>query len=189
MDPVWFMQITLPRHSLSACNSVFFSHTAGSHITADLARHFRILPTDAEQLKLAYGGCSAKRGELIPHSSRRIYRDDFVNVITARIEEIITEAANHTRRSRHGGRLVAGLVITGGTAQLPELDYFIEQMTNTLVRIGSPSEYQGLSDMVDTPVHATGVGLVMHREAVPDQRQNNQEKPSKGLVSWLKNLF
>jgi hypothetical protein len=43
---------------------------------------------------------------------------------------------------------------------------------------------------VVAPVHATGVGLVMHREAVPDQRQNNQEeKPSKGLVSWLKNLF
>lgn len=162
---------------------------AGSHITADLARHFRILPTDAEQLKLAYGGCSAKRGEVVPHNSRKIYRDDFVNVITARIEEIITEAANHIRRSRHGGRLVAGLVITGGTAQLPEIDHYIEQMTSTPVRIGSPSGYRGLSDMVDTPMHSTGVGLVMHREAVPDQRQNNQEKPSKGLFGWLKELF
>ena len=54
---------------------------AGSHITADLARHFRIHPTDAERLKLEYGGCFATRGEVINQGTRTIHREDFVNEI------------------------------------------------------------------------------------------------------------
>lgn len=164
--------------------------TAGSHITADLARHFRILPAEAERLKLEYGGCMPVRGEIITSTSRSIQREDFVNVITARIEELITEVATHTRRSRHGGRLVAGLVITGGTALLPDLDLFLEQLTNVPVRIGTPRGYEGLADLVANPACSTGVGLVLRPEEADILRSVDETPEKAGTVSrvwsWLK---
>lgn len=164
---------------------------AGSDITADIARHLRILPNDAEQLKLQHGGCRAVRGETISAGKKNFYREDLVNIITARIEELITEVATHTRRSRHGGRLVAGLVITGGTALLPDLDLFLEQMTNVPVRIGAPQHVQGLSELVKHPACSTGVGLVVRESELPvstDPVTTNSSRFGK-VVQWLKDVF
>lgn len=115
-----------------------------------------------------------------------------VNIITARIEELISEVATHTRRSRHGGRLVAGLVITGGTSSLPDLDLFLEQLTNVPVRIGTPTNIHGLSEVVKHPAFATGVGLVVRESAVPIRPESRQQV-SIGAVSkfvgWLKEIF
>lgn len=166
---------------------------AGSHITADIARHFRMHPTDAEQLKLQHGGCVAKHNEKITMGTRTLYREDLVNVITARIEELITEVATHTRRSRHGGRLVTGLVITGGTALISGLDLFLEKMTNVPVRIGVPEGYQGLTEMINHPACATGVGLVLNHGKNPMLASYTEPVPNIRLINriipWLKDMF
>lgn len=164
---------------------------AGSDITADIARHLRILPNEAEQLKLQHGGCSAQRGETVTVGKKNFYREDLVNIITARIEELITSVASHTRRSRHGGRLVAGLVVTGGTALLPDLDLFLEQVTNVPVRIGTPRNIQGLSEMVRHPAYATGVGLAVrrapaHSEHLPEETSGSSLVSK--LINWLKEM-
>jgi cell division protein FtsA len=165
---------------------------AGCDITADLARQLRILPSAAEQLKLQHGGCRAERGETVSAGNKQFRRKDVVNIITARIEELITEVAAHTRRSRHGGSLVAGLVITGGTSLLPGLDQFLEQLTNVPARIGIPKNIQGLSEMVRHPAFATGVGLVVRESEVPIRPESRQQL-SIGAVSkfagWLKEIF
>ncbi len=164
---------------------------AGSDITADIARHLRILPNQAEQLKLLHGGCRAERGETITVEKKNFYREELVNIITARVEELITDIATHTRRSRHGGRLVAGLVVTGGTALLPDLDLFLEQLTNVPVRIGTPHTIQGLSEMVRHPACATGVGLaVRSTSGCPAHRTTETAGNSvlSRLVNWLKEM-
>lgn len=161
----------------------------GSDITADLARQLRILPGDAEQLKLLHGGCYAERGEQVTTGNRTFYRADVVNIITARIEELITDVATHTRRSRHGGRLVAGLVLTGGTAQLSGLDLFLEQLTTVPVRIGMPTDCQGLADMVANPACSTAVGLALHHSSGRSNNLEREEPASRGFLGWLKELF
>lgn len=166
---------------------------AGSHITADIARHFRMHPTDAEQLKLQYGSCVAQHTEKITVGTRTIYREDLVNVITARIEELITEVATHTRRSRHGGRLVTGLVITGGSSLLPGLDLFLEKMTSVPVRIGIPEGYQGLAEMIHHPACSTGVGLVLNHGKTSSSSNHIESAPKSSLINriipWLKEMF
>lgn len=161
----------------------------GSDITADLARQLRILPGDAEQLKLQHGGCYAERGEQVAAGNRTFYREDVVNIITARIEELITDVATHTRRSRHGGRLVAGLVLTGGTSLLPDLDLFLEQITNVPARIGMPTDFQGLVDMVSNPAFSTAVGLVLHHGSGRSHDLERKEPASRGFLGRLKELF
>lgn len=165
---------------------------AGSDITADLARQLRILPNEAEQLKLQCGGCRSERGETVATGNKQFRREDVVNIITARIEELISEVATHTRRSRHGGRLVAGLVITGGTSSLPDLDLFLEQLTNVPVRIGTPTNIHGLSEVVKHPAFATGVGLVIRESAIPVRRESCQQSTTgafRRFVAWLKEIF
>ena len=56
--------------------------------------------------------------------------------------------------------LPAGIVLTGGSAQLPGLDELAREMLNIPVRIGVPANLAGLADAVDAPPYATGVGLV-----------------------------
>lgn len=164
---------------------------AGKHITADIARHLRILPAEAEQLKLQHGGCMAPRGQHVTAGNKTFRHEDLVNIITARLEELIKEVATHTRRSRHGGQLVAGLVVTGGTALLPDLDLFLEQITEVPVRIGKPCGIQGLADMVQHPGCATGVGLVMRGGSVSEPVENEQEEAGvfARIMRWLREML
>ena len=56
--------------------------------------------------------------------------------------------------------LPAGVVVTGGTAQLPGLAEMAAQVFEMPVRIGFPGELEGLVDTISNPAFATGVGLV-----------------------------
>lgn len=165
---------------------------AGGQITADIARQLRILPTEAEQLKVRYGSCSVQHGEAPQVRDKVISRAELSALITARIEALVSEVATHTRRSRHGGRLIAGLVITGGTALLPDLDIFVEQMTTVPVRIGLPTGYQGLVDQVNHPACAVAVGLLRQRDSLlvsPFQHEPAPPSPKIGFLNRALNWF
>jgi cell division protein FtsA len=81
-------------------------------------------------------------------------------IIQARCEQIVELIAAEIRRSGYEGLLPAGIVLTGGSSQLPGFDELVREMLGMPVRIGSPSNLTGLSDAVDSPPYATGVGLV-----------------------------
>ncbi len=162
---------------------------AGSHITADLTRHLRILPSVAEQLKLQFGTCTPVSGAKVSLGAKTFLQEEIVNIITARVEELIAEAATHIRRSRHGGRLLAGLVVTGGTSLLPDLDLFVEQMTTVPVRIGKPTDFQGLGDIISHPACSTGVGLVLCRYGVAPILSSKETNEDNGLLKKMYGWF
>jgi cell division protein FtsA len=60
-------------------------------------------------------------------------------------------------------KLVGGIVITGGGAQLKNITQLSEFVTGLDSRIGYPNEHlaKGLVEEVKSPVYATGVGLVL----------------------------
>lgn len=57
--------------------------------------------------------------------------------------------------------LAAGIVITGGTGLLPGIEQLGEQVMEMPVRVGKPVGISGLADMVNSPIYATGIGLVL----------------------------
>jgi len=88
---------------------------------------------------------------------------------------------------------VAGLVVTGGSGLLPDLDQYLEQLTNVPVRIGIPTGYSGLGDMINHPACSTAVGLVLHgsrcsNPGIAEQNENAGSK-LKAVLSWLKEMF
>lgn len=143
----------------------------GNHLTNDIVYVLHTPHNTAEYLKLKYGSAIAREPEegeddliktesFAPGEHQEISRYHLNQIIQARCEQIVELIAAEIRRSGYEGLLPAGIVLTGGSSQLPGFDELVREMLGMPVRIGSPSNLTGLSDAVDSPPYATGVGLV-----------------------------
>lgn len=143
----------------------------GNHLTSDIVYVLHTPHHTAEQLKIKYGAAIAeppKEGEedliqiesFTPGVQQEISRLYLNQIIQARAEQIIEMVGAEIQRSGYEGMLPGGVVLTGGTAQLAKLDKLARDMLDLPVRIGMPANLEGLSDSVDAPPYATGVGLV-----------------------------
>ena len=143
----------------------------GNHLTNDIVYVLHTPHNTAEYLKLKYGLAIAvepeegeddliKTESFAPGEHQEISRYHLNQIIQARCEQIVELIAAEIRRSGYEGLLPAGIVLTGGSSQLPGFDELVREMLGMPVRIGSPSNLTGLSDAVDSPPYATGVGLV-----------------------------
>jgi cell division protein FtsA len=98
------------------------------------------------------------------------------------------------KRSGYDGLLPAGVVITGGTAQLRGMRELGRQVLGMPVRVGNPQNVSGLIDTVDSPGYATSVGLLLWgREPVetPLLQRKTEDKPdvSGRIGGFLKKLL
>lgn len=91
--------------------------------------------------------------------------------------------------------LAAGVVLTGGTTIMEGIEDMAEQIFNLPVRKGMPSRIGGLTDVVRSPVYATGVGLVLAGSTSTEQgrfkvRERNIYTKVRGrMKEWLGELF
>jgi len=78
------------------------------------------------------------------------------------MEEIIEHVYYEIKNSGYEKKLIAGIVVTGGGAQLKHVTQLVEYITGMDTRIGYPNEHlaKGTED-VTLPMYATSVGLVM----------------------------
>jgi cell division protein FtsA len=143
---------------------------AGKHVTNDLALGLRAPAGVAEEIKIEYGGAlselvdpdeslevktyDSEDGELI---SRRLV----VEIIEARIQEILTLIDAEIRRGGFEGRLPAGVVLVGGTAELRDIRVLGREFLGLPVRVGTPIGAIGLTDTIMRPAYATTIGLLL----------------------------
>jgi len=88
-------------------------------------------------------------------------------IIHARVVEIIEHVFSEIKDYGHEDprkKLIAGIVLTGGGAQLQHIKQLVEYITGMDTRIGYPNEHlAGNSDEeISCPLYATVVGLVMN---------------------------
>ncbi len=141
----------------------------GEYVTGDIAIGLRLPPSVAEQIKIQHGHCRAKqvspdeRITVAPHGEevpQVIPRWKLAEIIEARVEEILLMVQQEIKRSGYDGLLPAGVVLCGGTAELPGISELGRDILGLPVRIGNPRALHGLVDMVSKPAHAVGVGLM-----------------------------
>src|SRR6187455_1301900 len=78
------------------------------------------------------------------------------------MEEIIEHIQFEIRNSGYEKKLIGGIVITGGGAQLKHIKQLVEYMTGMDTRIGYPNEHLAKgADELKGPMYATSVGLVI----------------------------
>ncbi|MDX5420768.1 MAG: cell division protein FtsA [Hymenobacteraceae bacterium] len=152
-------------------------HTAvlpfgGNIITSDIKQGCMVMQNQAEQLKVKFGKAiadEASENEIVSipglrdRTPKEISLKNLAYIIEARMEEIVELVYAEIVRSGYANSLAAGIVITGGGAQLQNLVQLVEYITGMDTRIGYPNEHLGKSkiDAVKSPMYATSVGLVL----------------------------
>ena len=78
------------------------------------------------------------------------------------IEHVYLEVKNYGHETAKG-KLIAGIVLTGGGSQLKHLRQLVEYITGMDARIGFPNEHLAgdSEDALSSPSYATAVGLLM----------------------------
>lgn len=143
----------------------------GNNITSDVAAGLRTPMAEADRLK-RNSGCALARmvgsdEEVeVPgvggHSPRRAPRRVLADIIEPRVEEIFAVIRKRIEDTGLLEQLSAGIVLTGGAALLEGMQEFAEEILGMPVRIGLPTGVRGITQLVNGPQHATGVGLVKY---------------------------
>ena len=142
----------------------------GNHITNDIAIGLRIPFELAEELKRQHGHAlpeSLDPEEVVEvrtfgqGTERLVSRYELATIIEARAEEMLEMILREIKRSGYDGLLPAGVVLTGGTAALPGLVELGQRVLNLPVRVGVPSDIEGLVEVINGPAYATGVGMLL----------------------------
>lgn len=173
---------------------------AGDQVTNDIAIALRTPTRNAEEVKIKHG-CALQdlvdTNQMIDiptlgdRAGRRIPRRQLAEVVEARYEELFTLAMNEIRRSGLSHYLAAGIVLTGGASKVAGAQELAERIFKMPVRIGKPDHITGMAEIINNPIYATGVGLLVY---AMKQRHHQEEvtldQPSmKGLWSRMKSWF
>ena len=161
-------------------------HTAvipfgGNIITDDIKEGCTIIRKQAELLKVKFGSALASENQandivVIPglngRDPKEISVKNLAHIIQARMEEIIEQVYFEIRNSGFERKLIAGVVITGGGAQLKHIPQLFAYLTGMDTRIGYPTEHLASgNEKVSSPMYATGVGLVLKGFEYADHQQ------------------
>jgi cell division protein FtsA len=151
-------------------------HTAvlalgGVNLTKDIAIGLRTPDAAAEKVKRRYGSCLVARigkDETIEVSStgdrqpRILSRMILGEIIEPRVEEILSLVGREIKGSGFLESISAGAVVTGGSALIDGMAEISEQVLELPTRVGFPRGVSGLTDVINNPMYATAVGLVLH---------------------------
>lgn len=151
-------------------------HTAvigvgGDHFTNDIAVGLRTPMPDAEKIKRK---CGCALSALVEEDAtmevasvggrkpRVMARRILSEILQPRAEEVFHMVWDEIRRAGYEKSLNSGIVLTGGAAILDGMPEIAEQIFDLPIRRGCPTGVGGLSDHVNSPTYATGVGLVLY---------------------------
>ena len=142
----------------------------GNNLTTDLSIGLRTPMSYAEQLKKNYGCCLVSligKDETAPVESmggdqmRKIKRQILGEILEPRVEEILNLCQLEIEKSGLAQQVTSGVVLTGGSSLLEGLVEMAEQIFNLPARRGYPMGVGGLNDVVNNPMYATAVGLIL----------------------------
>tara|TARA_R110001583_G_scaffold93517_2_gene236452 strand:+ start:1900 stop:3234 length:1335 start_codon:yes stop_codon:yes gene_type:complete len=176
-------------------------HTAvipfgGNVITEDIKEGCSIIEKQAELLKTKFGSAwpgENKDNEIVSipglrgRDPKEITLKNLSKIIHARVVEIIEQVFLEIKNYGHEEpkkKLIAGIVLTGGGAQLKHLKQLVEYITGMDTRIGYPNENLAgdTDESFSSPQYATAVGLLMNglnrldKQKVKIAKQHHDER-------------
>jgi cell division protein FtsA len=174
----------------------------GNHLTNDIAVGLRAPFHVAEEMKITHGSalaCKVKDDELVEMvtfenaSGEEVSRRFLCDILQSRAQEIITLVAEELQKAGYPGVLPAGVVLTGGCAELSDLAELSRNVLQMPVRVGRPERINGLTEEISGPAFATSVGLLLwglknHDVVHADvKRSANGKEP--GILNRIFSIF
>ncbi|MDQ3408054.1 MAG: cell division protein FtsA [Chloroflexota bacterium] len=184
-------------------------HTAvlpigGNNVTNDVAIGLKTNLMAAEEMKIRHGTADPSgvgdeeevTVEVIGEGEGRTApRSDLAAIIEARMRELFEKIGQEIERAGHAGRLPAGLVLTGGAAQLAGTAGLGREVLKMPVRVAAPSGVGGLTDHLLEPAYSTSIGLLLWGARVVTETEPGryESAPAGGSLGrfrdWMRRLF
>jgi cell division protein FtsA len=189
-------------HKCNVCHTALLT-VGGNNFTNDIAIGLRLPSPEAERIKKRYGCAQismVKQSEEMDifypggKAERKMPRQYLAEVLQPRAEELFYLVKKEIQNSGYYGILTSGIVLTGGTIGMKGLDVMAENILELPVRIGNPRGFGGMTDVVSSPMFATGIGLVFYagKDMVHDKRLSSgyllNGIPVK-MKEWAKSIF
>jgi cell division protein FtsA len=152
----------------------------GNNLTNDISIGLRASMAEAEKIKKKYGTCVARNinsEETIEvpgmggRKPRKLPRQILGEILEPRVEEIFTLIKREIFRSGMDRIVTSGVVLTGGTSLLEGIEDIAETVFDLPSRLGTPRGISGLTDVVNNPMYATGVGLVLYGARIQPKKK------------------
>ncbi len=169
----------------------------GLNITNDLAIGLKTDLDVAEEVKLKHASLEgeAKIGSVsVVHEEKtHVFDAEDIRMITeARVEEILEYVDKELKKIHRSRKLPGGVVLVGGTANLPGIAEFTKEKLELATRVGSLQPLSGLVDTVQDPAYAGAVGLMlldMLFMPMSDQVPGQPNESMFGLINGLIKRF
>lgn len=177
----------------------------GDHVTNDISIGLNLLQNQAEEVKKKHGSALAGRVDenetfslpaVMGRAETSISRRKLGQIIQLRMSEIFSMVKKELEEKGLFHGLGSGVIITGGSSLLKNVDALVEEIFRMPVRRGNPWGVSGLREIIDSPVYAAAVGLVkygfQHRAEEKGGRKKGGGKfsrPAKNLKGWLEKYF
>ncbi len=168
-------------------------------VTNDIAIGIKTSLPVAEELKIQHGTCDLKVvaddeeiavSVLGEDAGRTVSRLEVCQIIEARMRETLELLAGEMR-SAGAGMLPAGIILTGGGAQLAGLAELGREVLGMPVRVVAPSGVAGLTDSILTPAYSTAIGLLQWGSTMLDEGESTryESAPAAGLLGRLRDAI
>jgi cell division protein FtsA len=174
---------------------------AGDHFVKDVAMGLRMPYGKAEALMIQFGHALPERvpadaevrsGAFGQDGQQTVNCRMLATILNARAEELIDMVLREVKRSGYDGLLPAGIVLTGGMAQLAGLDDLSRARLQWPVRVGRPSDTITSVTDVTGPDYATSVGLLLwgfRRGTMQRVAAAPSSHFLEKVMHWLRNLL
>ena len=177
---------------------------AGDQVTNDIAMALRTPTQHAEEIKIKYacalaqlatGSETVKVPGVGDRPSRDLSRQALAEVVEPRYEELFSLIQAELRRSGFEDLVAAGIVLTGGTSKMEGAIELAEEIFHMPVRLASPHGVRGMADILNSPIYATGIGLLQYAQhdhvggSVETVNQDVASAPRIGVLEKMKAWF
>jgi cell division protein FtsA len=179
-------------------------HTAvlpigGNNVTNDIAIGLKTSLIAAEDLKIKHGTALPNdvaeddqvdvqgigEGDASSASKREL-----AEIIEARMREVFEKIGEQIEKAGSGGMLPAGLVLTGGAAQLAGAARLGREVLQMPVRVAGPSGVSGLTDHLLTPAYSTSLGLLIWgaQTVSSEDSRSYESTPGPGVLGRMRDF-
>lgn len=176
---------------------------AGGHFTNDIAVGLRTTIDDAERVKKLYGFASCEYiqentsievEEVQGKTKKLVELKDLVSIIEARATEMLLIVGQEIKSKNLQSFVTSGFVITGGGSLLKDIDKLAQGILGLPVRVGFPRLQFGISDSLDSPIYATGYGMLLYSIKNNKENFSTIEGPALKRIlfkmkSWVSDFF
>lgn len=167
-----------------------------AHATHDLVYGLQVNVDTAEKIKKLHGSAlaeSTSSRDMVDlkklGGDASIQRREIAVICEARFSEIFEAVQKELKKIGRAGMLPGGAILTGGGSKIPRLDKLARKDLSLPVSRGAAQKILGPEEIIQDPVFATALGLVIWGFDETYNRVTIDGSNSQGIFGLLKSLI